>query len=1053
MKTNARSFQINLFFLFALLSFSLICSGGQDNEWEDEAIISINKEEPHAWFIPYENIELARDNNPEASSFYHSLNGRWKFKMVESPVNAPSDFSDAGFDDAEWDMIPVPSNWQLEGYDYPIYTNMQYPFGKVDPPCIPDDYNPTGLYRKGFNIPDEWSDRRVVIHLGAVKSAFYLWINGEFVGYSQGSKTPAEFDISKYINTGENTLAAKVIRWSDGSYLEDQDFWRLSGIERDVFLLATPRVRIHDFHVIADLDSEYSAGLFSLNTEIKDQADKEGNYTVRCRITLNNEVIFEENKPVRDKGIVTITTSVPGVLQWSAESPVLYDLEIELMEDMDVIQAVSQKIGFRNVKIENGQLLVNGVPVTLRGVNLHEHHGLNGHVLDNETRLKDIRLMKQHNVNAVRTSHYPQDPAWYELCDRYGIYVINETNIESHGIGYDRDKTLANKPSWLNAHLDRARRMVERDKNHPGVIIWSLGNEAGNGFNMYQTYNWIKQKDTTRAVQYEGAGLEFNTDIYCPMYASMESMERYARAHDDRPLIQCEYAHAMGNSLGNFQDYWDLIYSYDNLQGGFIWDWVDQGLLKKDEKGNDYWAYGGDFGPEDVPSDANFCMNGLVDADRKPHPALFEMKKVYQPVYFKDIDLSSGRIAVVNRYQFTGLVQLDFKWVIEANGRELHKSGPLDVDAKPGTTVTVDLDLPEIDPQPNTEYFITIYASARKADGLIPANHIIAYEQFKLPVEVNQSAGHSTGGKLVKEETESEVTFSGKGFEITIDKSTGWLSSYILKGDELMVMPLQPDFWRAPTDNDFGNQMPRRCAVWKDIDQKISVKRLDISHFIDGKAEINVELEMSDMVRSQSQQWWRRQEQKLPAVITYTIYADGTVDISSRFNLINDDLPEIPRIGFRLRLPSSYDNLKYFGRGPYENYIDRNTGALVGLYTSKAADQYFPYSRPQENGNKTDVRWVQLTNSKGNGLKATGKPTLGTSAMPYAREDFDPGEQKAQRHTNDVKSRDFIEWHIDLKQMGVGGDNSWGARPRNEYMIFPGIYKFDFTLLPVTKDK
>ena len=628
-----------IFAVLALLSYN--CLGNNKKDWEDPKVFGINKENPHTFFIPYQDIESAKTHNPEKSKFYKSLNGQWKFKLVDRVLDTTDDFAAVKFNDKSWDLIPVPSDWQCQGYDYPIYTNIDYPFGEPDPPFVPKDYNPTGLYRTTFSTPDEWQNHRVFIHFGAVKSAFYLWINGKMVGYSQESKTPAEFDITKYLKKGENLLAAKVIRWSDGSYLEDQDFWRLSGIERDVFLLATPQTMIRDFTVTADLDSFFQNGLFNLKVGLNNQTS-EKNISISCRITDHEKVLFSKDKIVSDNS-VTFKSILENVKQWSAESPNLYGLEIELKDQNNVLQAIHKYIGFRNVQISKGLLLVNGKPVTLRGVNLHEHHEKNGHVVDVETRMQDIRLMKQHNINAVRTSHYPQDPVWYDLCDKYGLYIIDEANIESHGMGYDSDKTLANNPEWLEAHMDRIKRMVERDKNHPCIIIWSLGNEAGNGYNMYQAYNWIKAKDQTRPVQYERAELEFNTDIFCPMYARMESMEKYALKYSDRPLIQCEYAHAMGNSLGNLQDYWNLIYKYDNLQGAFVWDWVDQGLIKYDDKGNKYWAYGGDFGPKDVPSDENFCMNGLVNPDRTPHPTLFELKKVYQPVYFKDVDLATGK--------------------------------------------------------------------------------------------------------------------------------------------------------------------------------------------------------------------------------------------------------------------------------------------------------------------------------------------------------------------------------------------------------------------------
>jgi beta-galactosidase len=1028
------SFSRSIFFAVLIL-FNNGCLGENNKDWENPQVFGINKEKPHASFIPYQDITSAKSQDVTRSVYYQSLNGKWKFKLFDTVKQATDDFAELAFNDKSWNSIKVPSDWQCEGYDYPIYTNIKYPFGAANPPFIPDEYNPTGLYRTTFSIPDAWQEHQIFVHFGAVNSAFYLWINGQKVGYSQDSKTPAEFDITKFLKEGKNLLAVKVIRWCDGSYLEDQDFWRLSGIERDVFLLATPRIRVSDFSVKADLDATFTNGLFNLTVNLANTITENKDISVICRINDSDEIVFEKEMRVAPTDTVSFNTTIANVRRWSAEAPELYGLEIELRETGKVLQAIFTHIGFRKVQIAGGRLLVNGKTATLRGVNLHEHHETNGHVVDFETRSKDIRLMKLNNINAVRTSHYPQDPIWYDLCDTYGLYVIDETNIESHGMGYRRDQTLANKPVWLEAHLDRTQHMVQRDKNHPCVLIWSLGNESGNGYNIYQTYNWIKEHDPTRPVQYEGAGLEFNTDIFCPMYARMEHMENYVRSSPDRPLIQCEYAHAMGNSLGNLQDYWDLIYRYDQLQGAFVWDWVDQGLVKYDENGHKYWAYGGDFGPKDVPSDENFCMNGLVNADRTPHPTLNELKKVYQPVYFKEVDLATGKIEIINHNTFTDLESFDFYWILESNGTLITKSDIFQIICAPGTSVIETLALPEINAVPNSEYFLNLYAKTREDIPLIPAGHVVAYEQFRLPVYNEAPVVYPTSGVLHVTDSETEVMVSGNNFSLKIDKNSGWISSYKIGKKEILLMALEPDFWRAPTDNDFGNGMPQRCVVWKDLNTTFDVKRVDVRQPVPGKVTVTVEFNIRRI--------------KSIADINYIIYTDGTVAIASMFNLQKPDLPEIPRIGFRTRLATAYSDFVYFGRGPQENYIDRNTSALIGLYTSKTKEQYYPYSRPQENGYKTDVRWALLKNSKGEGLKVTGKPVIGTSALPFAREDFDPGQKKAQRHTVDITPRDFVEWHIDLKQMGVGGDDSWGAKPHDEYMILPGIYYFNFTIQPI----
>jgi beta-galactosidase len=1024
--------------LTALIAFIISCKGPVKNDWENQFITRINKEKPHAFFIPYSDIEKAKSDDPVQSVYIKSLNGKWKFKLVNTPEKAPKKFSGKNYNDKNWDLIKVPSDWQCEGYDYPIYVNIDYPFGYSSPhPFIPDEYNPTGLYRTRFDIPDEWAGMQIFIHFGAVKSAFYLWINGQMVGYSQDSKTPAEFNITQYISKGENLLAAKVIRWSDGSYLEDQDFWRLSGIERDVFLLATPKRRIRDFRVVADLDKNFTEGLLDIDVGVTNHENEYKEVTVLCRLDDHGKIIYEEEKRVSASGNALFKATVPRVRQWNAEHPELYELEIILKDDSLLLQAINHEIGFRNVAVKGGQLLINGKAVTIRGVNLHEHHEENGHVVDLETRINDIKLMKQNNINAIRTSHYPQDPVFYKLCNRYGIYVIDEANIESHGMGWAWDNIIANNPRWLDAHLDRTINMVERDKNYSCIIIWSLGNEAGNGDNLYQTYKWIKHNEPTRPVQYEQARLEPNTDIYCPMYPRIEWIERYANTYTDRPLIMCEYSHAMGNSLGNFQDYWDVIYKYDNLQGGCIWDWVDQGLVKYDQDSNRYWAYGGDFGPADVPSDANFCMNGVVNPDRSPHPSFYEMKKVYQPVYFKEADLARGKIKVTNYYDFTNLNTLDFYWILEANGKLLKKSDIFNVDLKPGASRIITINIPYIKPVENTEYFITIYALTKTASQLVPAGHLIAYEQFELPVYKEAPVEYSTDDTLKVSDDGEAILIAGDNFSLKISRKSGWISSYKIGDKEMLIMPLQPEFWRAPIDNDFGNGMPDSLKIWKNIEYEFFVEKIESLQPVSGSIVVNIDFNIN------------RIDSK--AGISYEIYSDGLVVIESTFNLDKPGLPVIPRIGFRTRLPREFDNFNYFGRGPHENYIDRKTSALVGLYKSKAEEQYYPYNRPQENGYKTDVRWAMLENESGTGLKVSGNPLICTSAMPYAREDFDPGLQKAQRHTTDIVQRDFIEWHIDLKQMGIGGDNAWGAWPHEKYMIFPGVYSFSFSVQPVIK--
>ncbi|MGY5354137.1 glycoside hydrolase family 2 TIM barrel-domain containing protein [Wenyingzhuangia sp. IMCC45467] len=1022
--------------LSVLLSFpGLLIAQETGNEWKNEGVFRVNKEPAHASFIPYQNIETAKQKDPLKSEFYQLLNGLWKFKWVKNPKEVNKDFIEINYKDKKWDQIPVPANWQMHGYDDPIYTNIQYPFkgwGISDNKAkVPEEYNPTGLYRKTFEISSDWEDKQVFAHFGAVNSAFYLYVNGQFVGYSQDSKTPAEFNITSYLQKGENLMALKVIRWCDGSYLEDQDFWRLSGIERDVYLVATPERRIEDFNVKSSLDTTYKNGEFALTVDLTGKKQI-SNLSIITRVLDSDKVIYEESKAANiDK--VIFTSQIENVKKWSAEFPNLYQLEIELKLGDKIIQAIQQEIGFRTVEITDGLLKINGVPITLRGVNLHEHHETNGHVLDLETRIKDLKLMKQNNINAIRTCHYPQDPEFYQLCNQYGLYVLDETNIESHGIGYDLDKTLANKPNWMAAHLDRTQNMVERDKNQPSVIIWSLGNEAGNGINFYETYNWIKENNPTRPVQYERAGKEFNTDIVAYMYIKMEDMEKYAKEYTDRPLIPCEYAHAMGNSLGNFQDYWDLIYRYKQLQGGFVWDWVDQGLKTKDKNGNKYWAYGGDFGPKDVLSDNNFCMNGVVNADRTPHPALFELKKVYQPVYVKEVDLRKGFIQLLNHYSFDDLTNLKLEWVIEANG-VVEKKGILnELKINPSSSKVINLNLPKMEPKINTEYFLNVYIKSKTEIGLVPAESIIAYEQFKLPISITQTKINSVEYKLELTHSENNLKVIGDRFDVSFDKNTGWITSIHQQGKELLEMPLEPNFWRAPTDNDYGNGMQNRCKIWKNIVESFEVESFEINQAIPGLVEVNIDFKINDI-------------NKRKAKVAYKIYGDGNIEVKSQFDFNDKNLPEIPKIGFRTRIDKSFENIEYFGRGPSENYIDRNSGSLVGLYSDEVENQYFAYARPQENGNKTDVRWVKLSNSKNEFIEVSSEIPFETSAMPYAQEGFDDGDEKDQRHPTDIEKQPFVEWQINKVQMGVGGDDSWGAKPHQEYLIQPAIYQFNFNI-------
>jgi len=1033
----------------------------EPRDWENPGMTGQNKEKPHATLISFADEETALEGSKAASPNYISLDGIWKFNLVKSPDQRPYWFFKDDYDTRDWDDIEVPSNWEMKGYDIPIYVNVTYPY-KNNPPFIPHDYNPVGSYKRTFKIPGAWKDKEVFLHFGAVASAFYVWVNEQLVGYSQDSKTPAEFNITKHIKRGNNTVAVEVYRWCDGSYLEDQDFWRMSGIQRTVFLHARPKTYIEDYFAIGDLENNYNDGLLKLDISLASSDQEASGFAVEASLFDDGQKLWSESGGVKlsdNKGNVNFMKSFPDINKWSAETPDLYSLVISLKDkNGKILESVSSRIGFRKVEIVSSQLLVNGVAVYLKGTNLHEHHDVNGHVVDEATILKDIRVMKSNNLNAVRTSHYPQQELWYEMCNKYGLYLIDEANIESHGIGYDKDVTIADKPEWADAHLERMQNMVERDKNHPSVIIWSLGNEAGDGHNFLNNYKWTKQRDATRPVQYERAEKSTNTterhtDIVCPMYARIEQIEEYAKDEkNDRPLILCEYAHAMGNSTGNLQDYWDVIEKYPKLQGGFVWDWVDQGLLKTDETGEEYWAYGGDYGDPGVPSDGNFCINGLTWPDRTGKPGLDEVKKVYQYVGFEPVDLKNGLIRIRNKYDFTNLSEFIFDWEVASDGSVI-QSGKISIpDLKPKAEVLVKIPLQKIESSAGAEYFLNMRVSRSDEWTIVPEDHIYATAQFKMPVE----------GEPVKIKPDElavlqtsiiidKYEIAGTDMKVVFNLKTGRLESYIYKGTSLVLKGPEPDFWRAPTDNDYGYNMDRMLGVWKKAGENNVVTKADITQPGLGRSEIVFRYDIKGP-----------DGEKIANYSTkYTVLASGDILVSNTFEKISDMIPELPRMGIQMQLPVEFVNLRWYGRGPHENYSDRKTSAEVGLYESTVADQYVPYIRPQENGYKTDTRWLTITNDNGTGILVSGNPLICFAAMNYMHDDFEspgklsryrPDAKTANTHTNDVKPRELVNLNIDLAQMGVGGDNSWGAPIHMQYRLSDRKYEYSFRIRPVLRE-
>jgi beta-galactosidase len=1026
-----------------------VADGPAGNEWENPKVFGVGKEAPRSTFIPFADAASALKNDKSASPFFRSLNGPWKFLWVTKPADVPAGFFKPGFDASRWKEIAVPSNWEFQGYGVPIYVNSDYewvkPPARPNPPFVPHDYNPVGCYKRSFDLPAAWNGMEVFLHFGAVKSAFYVWVNGRYAGYSEDSKTPAEWDITPFLRAGKNEISLQVIRWSDGSYLECQDFWRLSGIERDVDLYAAPKVRIRDFWAKADLAANYSDGFLDVAVELinKTPGRRGGRYSVDVSLYdrdgkhLWTEIALAEMPQGKETLIAHIARNVPAPRRWTAETPNLYTVVTALKDPAGrTVEAASARVGFRKVEIADGRLLVNGVPVYLKGVNRHEHDPYTAHVISEESMRRDIQLMKQFNINAVRTAHYPNDPRWYELCDEYGLYLIDEANIESHGMGYG-DKSLAKNPDWGPAHLDRTIRMVERDKNHASVIIWSLGNEAGDGVNFEATSAWIHGRDASRPVHYEGAGLKPHTDIFCPMYNRIEEIESYGLKKQARPLIMCEYTHAMGNSNGNLQDYWDVIEKYPNLQGAFVWDWVDQSYAAKTETGVAYWAYGGDFGPAGTPSDDNFCCNGLVSSDRTPHPGLWEVKKVYQFVKFRKTLTEDGRpgVQVQNAYAFRDLSGFIIQWEYTADGGA---NGPIaqgeirNPAVAPGGSKIFALDFPAGAAEPGGEYFLNVRAVYAADEPLIPRGHIAAAEQFPMGIlRPAAPAKSSSNASAALSQDTATAKVLGPDFSVTFDKASGLLKSYVYKGRELVKGGLEPDFWRAPTDNDFGNRLPVRAAVWRKAGDNRTLDRFDVFQ------------ESPSIIRADA--LYSLKDVSASFRVIYRVFGGGDILVSIAFSPAGRNLAEIPRVGMRMSLPAAFADVRWFGRGPHENYIDRKSSAFVGLYRASVFETLIPYVSIQEYGNRTDCRWVALSDGSGNGLLASGLPQFDFSALPYTTEDLTQ-ETRGLKHPHEITKRDFVTLHLDYGQMGVGGDDSWGARTHSQYLLYPRTYEYSFRL-------
>jgi beta-galactosidase len=1021
-------------------------------EWEDLDIVGVNKEEPTTTFYHHQKSDASKKWS--ALPNYKSLNGTWKFNHVNKPSDRPKEFYTSTFDVSNWDETQVPSDWQMNGYDFPIYTNIVYPF-PIDPPFIPDSFNPIGSYKRTFNIAASWDQQKVFLHFGAVNSAFYVWINGEKVGYSEGSKTPAEFNVTKYIQSGTNDISVEVYRWSSGSYLEDQDFWRLSGIERDVYLYAVPQQHISNIKIQAGLINDYKDGKF------KSQINLEGEFNQNQKISLsiydatNKEIFKSEQNAAKE---ISFNTEFKDVNTWSAEAPYLYTLFVNLVDSNGkYIDGSSQNIGFRTSEIKNGQLLVNGQPILLKGVNRHEHDPKTGHIITKESMIADIKDFKKYNINAVRTSHYPNDALWYELCDIYGIYVVDEANIETHGFGYKQNETPADDPKFEKMHLDRIERMVKRDLNHPSIIYWSMGNEAGAGINFKKAYDWIKEYDQTRPVHYERTerkGIVYNeriTDIVGWMYFQRDAIEKNhlnkeqnLPKKEQRPFIWGEYSHAMGNSNGNFADNWDWVRKHLNVQGGFIWDWMDQGIEMTDKNGEIYYGYGGDFEPKKarINNDNNFCANGLIGSDRLPHPAVWEVKKAHQNIHFTQI--SEGKYEIYNENFFIDTAGYIFSFELLENGHVVDSDEIENIVIAPNQKKIIELDLAHRF-DTTKEYFLNFSAKARETKHLLEKYYEVASEQFliKSPKEFVVQKNITVKVKdAFNKDTNSHV-ISGNGFSYTFDTANFGLNSIKYNNKEFLIEPLKMNFWRAPIDNDFGAfkvNMRAKDSIYFEWRKAAGAKEL-IS-FSKTKVKGNHILTYvfdHPLIDSKN-------------TITYTVDTKGHLNVHSKLNPSSSyNFKHMPRYGIQLVLAKGFENVTYYGRGPFENYSDRNTGAHIGKYSNSVQDFYTAYIRPQENGYRTDVRYLNLLNSSKKGINFIGIRPFSFSVHHNPQSDFDQGNTKQQRHTNDVKPKEYIYLNIDYKQVGVGGDNSWSMEGLADapYLINPNTCQYSFTISPI----
>ena len=1009
----------------------------QQPEWQDPNVNAINRAPMHTNYFAYESEQAALKGCRLASDNYMTLNGTWKFNWVENADQRPTDFYKTDFNDKGWDDMQVPGIWELNGYGDPIYVNVGYPWRsqyKNNPPYVPTVNNHVGSYRKVIEIPADWKGRQIMAHFGSVTSNMYLWVNGKFVGYSEDSKLEAEFDLTKYLRPGKNVIAFQVFRWCDGTYLEDQDFFRYSGVGRDCYLYTRTTNHIEDIRITPDLDAQYKDGTLQIAVQMKGK----GTVDLKLLDKAGKEVTTAQ---VKGSGKQTATMNVSNPEKWTAETPNLYTLVANLQENGKIIESIPIKVGFRKIELKNGQILVNGQAVLFKGADRHEMDPDKGYVVSKERMIQDIKRMKELNINAVRTCHYPDNNLWYDLCDEYGIYVVAEANIESHGMGYG-DETLAKNTLFAKAHLERNQRNVQRGYNHPSIIFWSLGNEAGFGPNFEACYKWIKAEDQSRAVQYEQARTNEYTDIYCPMYLPYDRCEEYCKGDIDKPLIQCEYAHAMGNSQGGFKEYWDLVRKYPKYQGGFIWDFVDQSARWFTKDGKEFYGYGGDFNRYDA-SDNNFQDNGLISPDRVPNPHAYEVGYIYQNIWVKPVDLQKGEISIYNENFFRDLSDFYVEWQLLANGEVLQSGIINDLKVGPQQTVNQKLNYTLDNICPCKEVLLNVAFKLKNAETLLPAGHEVAYQQltvreYKAPENLlteKKIAHDYTSTPVVEDNDEYYLIVKGDNFHLDFARSNGYLSLYEVNGLSILNegAQLTPNFWRAPTDNDMGAGLQKKYLAWKNPEIKLT----SLEHTTENNlVVVTAKYDMPSV--------------SAKLTLTYRIDKQGAIEVTQSMTTDkNAQVSNMFRFGMRTELNKQLANIQYYGRGPIENYADRNNCTNIGKYVQTVDEQFYSYIRPQETGTKTDIRWWNQTNKGGNGIQFVGKAPFSASALHYTMESLDDGLEKDQRHSELVPQTDYVNFCIDKVQMGLGCVNSWGALPLEKYMVPYQDYDFTFVIKPI----